>query len=103
MIVATTDIPNGQNVEILGVVRGNIATSRHIGKDILAGFRNVVGGEVKQYTEMTTSARDEAERRLVEHAEELGADAVYGARFATSVVAEGTIEILAFGTAVKFN
>ena len=103
MIVSTADVPQGANVQILGIVRGNIATSRHIGKDIMAGFRNVVGGEVKQYTEMTTSARDEAEKRLIANAEAIGADAIFCTRFSSCVIGESIIEMLAYGTAVKFN
>lgn len=101
MKICTTDVPCNKNAEILGIARGNIVTSRHIGKDIKAGFRSIIGGEVKQYTEMTNSARDEAQNRLIADAESKGANAVYCVRFSTSVVAEGTIEILAYGTAVK--
>ena len=102
MIVTTSDIAPGQNVQILGMVRGNIVIARHIGKDIMAGFKNMVGGEIKTYTDMTNEARDVAEQRMVAQATALGADAVVMARFSSSSVAEGTIEMLCYGTAVKF-
>ena len=100
MIVTTSDIAPGQNVQILGMVRGNIVIARHIGKDIMAGFKNMVGGEIKTYTDMTNEARDVAEQSMVAQATALGADAVVMARFSSSSVAEGTIEMLCYGTSV---
>ncbi|NOX44261.1 MAG: YbjQ family protein [Caldiserica bacterium] len=102
MIVTTTEtVPGHEIVEILGLVRGNTVRARHLGRDILAGLRNVVGGEVVEYTEMLSKAREEALRRMISQAEKLGADAVVGVRFATSQTMAGAAEILAYGTAVK--
>ncbi|MCA9487638.1 MAG: heavy metal-binding domain-containing protein [Nanoarchaeota archaeon] len=104
MIVSTTnEIPGKKIVEIIGVVRGNTVRSRDIGRDIGAAFKNLVGGEVKTYTEMTVQARDEAYNRMVNQAIEKGADAVIGMRFMTSMVMQGASEMLAFGTAVKLK
>ena len=102
MIVTTTEeVPGHEIMEILGLVRGNTVRARHLGRDILAGLRNVVGGEIVEYTEMLSKAREEALRRMISQAEELGADAVVGVRFATSQTMAGAAEILAYGTAVK--
>ncbi|HHF59197.1 MAG TPA: YbjQ family protein [Thermoplasmatales archaeon] len=104
MIITTTDFVPGKKVkEILGLVRGNTIQAKHIGKDIVAGFRNIVGGEIREYTEMLTEAREIALRRMVEKAEKLGADAVINVRFMTSAVMGGAAEILAYGTAVKLE
>ncbi|MHC1604582.1 MAG: YbjQ family protein [Candidatus Methanofastidiosia archaeon] len=103
MLVTTTEEIAGKEVkEILGIVKGNTIRAKHIGKDIVAGLRNIVGGELKEYTEMISEARDEAISRMVKEAEKMGADAVIGMRFTTSQVAAGAAEILAYGTAVKF-
>ena len=104
MIITTTDFVPGKKVkEILGLVRGNTIQAKHIGKDIVAGFRNIVGGEIREYTEMLTEAREIALRRMIEKAEKLGADAVINVRFMTSAVMGGAAEILAYGTAVKLE
>ncbi len=104
MIITTTDFVPGKKVkEILGLVRGNTIQAKHIGKDVVAGFRNIVGGEIKEYTEMLTEAREIALRRMIEKAEKLGADAVINVRFMTSAVMGGAAEILAYGTAVKLE
>jgi len=87
---------------VLGLVRGNIVTSKNIGRDMMAGFKSMVGGEIKTFTDLTNEARTTAEERMVAAAQQMGADAVVMTRFGTSVVAEGTIEMLCFGTAVKF-
>lgn len=102
MFVSTTDVIPGVNYQIIGVVQGNIVTSRHLGRDFMAGLKSMVGGEIKTFTEMTNDARQEAERRMIAQAQAMGADAVIASRFASDVVAEGTIEMLAYGTAVKF-
>ncbi len=104
-IVVTTgvEIPEKKITEILGVVKGNTVRSRNLGRDIGAGFRNLVGGEVKTYTEMTIQAREEAYNRMVNEAIDLKADAVIGVRFTTSMVMRGASEMLAYGTAVKFK
>ena len=102
MIVVTSDFVPGYRVtEALGVVRGSTIRTKHIGKDIMAGLRSLVGGEVKEYTEMLVEARNESMNRMTAHAETLGADAVINVRFMTSQVMSGAAELLAYGTAVK--
>jgi uncharacterized protein YbjQ (UPF0145 family) len=104
MIYTTTPVvPGREIVEILGVVSGNIVQSKHVGRDIMAGLKSVVGGEIKSYTEMLTEARQKAISRLVEEALKLGADAVVNIRFTTSSIMSGSSEILAYGTAVKLK
>jgi len=104
IITSTTEnIPGKQIKEILGVVKGNTIRARNIGVDIVAGLKNVVGGEVKTYTKMTITAREEAFNRMINEAADLGADAIIGIRFTTSVVMQGASEMLAYGTAVKIK
>ena len=103
MIVTSADVVPGQNVQVLGLVRGNIVTSRHIGRDMMASVKSVVGGEIKSYTEMTNEARQVAEDRMIEQAQRLGADAILAMRFDSGSIQPGTIEMIAYGTAVKFN
>ena len=103
IITTTSEIPGKKVVEILGVVKGNTIRARHVGRDIAAGFKNIVGGEIKSYTEMTEKARDEAFNRMVNQAVELQADAIINVRFATSMVMQGAAEMLAYGTAVKLK
>ena len=104
MIVVTTDFIPGREVDsAIGIVRGNTIRAKHVGKDIMAGLRMLVGGEVKEYTEMLTEARNESLRRLQAQATELGADAVINVRFVTSQVMAGAAEMLAYGTAVKLK
>ena len=104
MIISTSEnIPNKNVVEILGIVEGSTVRAKHIGKDILAGFKNLVGGEVKQYTELLNDAREEAMSRMKENAENLGADAIVYVRIVTSMVSQMASEILIYGTAVKLD
>jgi len=104
MIVVTTEtVPGRQVVEALGVVRGSTIRAKHIGRDIMASLRNVVGGEVKEYTEMLTETRNESVQRMKQEARALGADAVVNLRFATSQVMAGAAELLAYGTAVRLE
>ena len=105
MIPITTgnEIPGKKITKVLGVVRGSTVRARNIGRDIGAGFKNIVGGEVKTYTEMTKNSRDEAFNRMVNEAIDLKADAIIGVRFTTSMVMQGASEMLAYGTAVKFS
>lgn len=102
MIVVTTEQIEGKKiVETLGLVSGSTIRARHIGHDIMAGLRNVVGGEVKDYTVMLAQAREEALQRMIEKAEKMGANAVISTRFVTSMVMSGAAEMVAYGTAVK--
>ena len=104
IIVLTTDkIPGKEVKQILGIVKGNTVRARNIGRDIGAGFKNMVGGEIKTYTDMTTQAREESFNRMVNEAVELGADAIIGFRFMTSMIMQGASEMLAYGTAVKLR
>ena len=104
IIVSTIEeIPGKKIVEILGVVKGNTVRARNIGRDIGAGFKNLIGGEVKTYTDMTTTAREESFNRMVNQAIDLGADAIVGMRFMTSMILQGASEMLAYGTAVKLK
>lgn len=103
-IVTTADeIPGKEIVEVLGIVRGNTVRARNIGRDIGAAFKNIVGGEVKTYTDMTSQARDESFNRMVNEAVNLGANAIIAFRFSTSMVMQGASEMLAYGTAVKLK
>ncbi len=103
IIVNTEEIPGREISEVLGLVRGNTIRARHIGNDVMAGLRNIVGGEVKEYTKMISEAREDSLKRMVEEAEALNADAVVNVRFTTSQVMSGAAEILAYGTAVKLK
>ncbi len=101
MIIATSgEIAGKQIVKTLGLVRGNTIRARHIGKDILAGFKNIMGGEIEEYTKLMAEAREQALDRMVERAEELGANAIVDVRFSTSYIMGAASEILAYGTAV---
>lgn len=102
MLIATSEQIEGREItETLGLVRGNTIRARHVGTDIIASLRNLVGGEVPEYTKLLAEAREQALDRMVADAERLGADAIVGMRFATSMVAQGAAEILAYGTAVR--
>jgi uncharacterized protein YbjQ (UPF0145 family) len=101
MILTTTSTIEGKKiVKQLGLVKGNTIRARHIGRDIIAAFRNIVGGEITDYTKMMAESREQALDRMVEDAEKLGANAVIEMRFATSMVMQSASEILAYGTAV---
>jgi uncharacterized protein YbjQ (UPF0145 family) len=102
--VATTDrLPGFKVVQSLGLVRGNSVRTRHVGKDILAVFKHLVGGEISEYTQMLAQSREQALDRMLEQAAALGADAVVGLRLTTSTVMQGAAEMLAYGTAVKIE
>ncbi|MFP4199531.1 MAG: YbjQ family protein [Halanaerobium sp.] len=103
IIVNTEEVTGREISEQLGLVRGNTIRARHIGNDIMAGLRNIVVGEVKEYTQMISEAREEALKRMIEEAEKLNADAVVNIRFTTSQVMGGAAEILVYGTAVKLK
>ncbi|MHC1578241.1 MAG: YbjQ family protein [Dehalococcoidia bacterium] len=102
MIVVTTEQIEGKKIiETVGLVRGNTIRARHMGRDIMAALRNIVGGEVKEYTVMLAQAREEALQRMIEQAEKRGANAIICTRFVTSMVMSGAAEMVAYGTAVK--
>jgi uncharacterized protein YbjQ (UPF0145 family) len=102
MIVVTTEqIEGKKTTETLGLVRGSTIRARHMGRDIMAGLRTIVGGEIKEYTVMLAQAREEALQRMIEQAEKMDANAIVSTRFVTSMVMSGAAEIVAYGTAVK--
>lgn len=104
MIITTTErIPGKDIVEILGIARGSTVRARNIGRDIFAGLKNIVGGEIEEYTKLQAESREQAIQRMIIDAESLGADAIIGMRLTTSVVMQGAAEILAYGTAVKIS
>jgi len=104
MIITTTDqVPGKQVKEILGLVKGNTIRAKWFGKDIMSGLRQIVGGELKEYTEMLTEAREEAFKRMEKQASQLKADAVITVRFTTSQIMSSAAEILVYGTAVKLK
>ena len=104
MILSTTEsVPEHDIGEILGVVRGNVIRAKHIGTDIVASLRNLVGGEVTEYTKLMAEAREQAFDRMSAQAQGMNADAIVGVRFATSMVMAGAAEILVYGTAVRLR
>lgn len=104
MILSTThSVPNREITEILGIARGSTVRSRNIGRDILAGLKNIVGGEIEEYTQLQAQAREQALHRMTEDAQKLGADAIVGIQITTAMVASGAAEILAYGTAIKLQ
>lgn len=104
MIASTTDKIPGKNIaEVLGIARGSTVRARNIGRDIFAGLKNIVGGEIEEYTKLQADAREQALQRMIRDAESLGADAVVNIRLTTSMVMQGCSEILAYGTAVKLE
>ncbi len=100
IVVTTPDVPGRKIVRVAGLVRGNTIRARHIGHDFMAGLRNIVGGEITDYTKMLAEAREQALDRMMEDARRLGADAVVAMRFSTSAVMGGAAELVAYGTAV---
>lgn len=104
MIITTQDFLADYDItETLGLVRGNTIRARHVGKDIMAGLRTLVGGEITEYTKMLAESREQAIDRMVAKAESMGADAIVCMRFTTSAVLSGSAELLAYGTAVKLK
>ncbi|MCR4851193.1 MAG: YbjQ family protein [Lachnospiraceae bacterium] len=101
-LVSIETIP-GQDFEVLGIVKGTIVNSKNVGRDLMAGLKTIVGGEIVGYTEMLNEARQIATKRMVDEAEALGADAIVGVRYGSSSVMASAAEIIAFGTAVKFK
>lgn len=103
IVVSSASVAGHDIVEHLGLVRGNTIRARHIGRDILAAFRNIVGGEIQDYTKLLAESREQSLDRMVTEAESLGADAIIDVRFTTSMLAQGAAELLAYGTAVKLK
>ncbi|MFH1712363.1 MAG: YbjQ family protein [Patescibacteria group bacterium] len=104
MIITTTQkVPGKEIIEILGIAKGNTVRAKHIGKDILAGLRTIVGGEIKEYVEAMGEAREQAMNRMLTQAEEMHADAVVNVRFTTSQIMTGAAELMVYGTAVKLR
>ncbi|MFL3051761.1 MAG: YbjQ family protein [Candidatus Neomarinimicrobiota bacterium] len=104
MIITTTENVAGNEIDVhLGTVIGNTIRARHVGKDIQAAFRTIMGGEIKEYTSMMAESREQALIRMKDRAKELDADAVVGVRFQTSMILSGTAELLVYGTAVRFK
>jgi len=97
----TESIPGRNIVQFYGVVTGNTVRAKHIGRDIMAGLKNIVGGELVGYTELLKDSRDEATQRMIQQAESMGANAVVNVRFATSSISQGAAELFAYGTAVR--
>lgn len=102
MLLVNTDYITGKELEMLGLVKGSTIQTRNVGRDIKQGFKTLVGGELKAYTEMMNEARELATSRMVQEAEALGADAIVNIRFVSSSVMQGAAEVVAYGTAVKF-
>lgn len=103
MILVNTDFITDKDIETLGVVKGSTIRSKHLGRDIMSGFKTIVGGELTSYSDMLNEARAIATKRMVEDAEKLHADAVVNVRYATSNIMQGAAEVLVYGTAVKFK
>lgn len=104
LLMVTSDTVPGRTIaETKGLVRGNSIRARHIGHDILAAFRNVVGGEIREYTKLMGESREQALDRMAEQAAEMGANAIVGLRFTTSMIMNGAAELLAYGTAVRLE
>ncbi|MDT8368925.1 MAG: YbjQ family protein [Longimicrobiales bacterium] len=103
IVVTSPDVPGRRISRVLGLVRGNTIRARHIGRDIQAVFRNIAGGEVREYTKMLAEAREEAVDRMIEDAGTLDADAIVAMRFETCEVMKGAAEMLAYGTAVQLE
>ena len=100
LIVTTFEVPEKKILKTLGIVKGNTIRARHVGKDIIAALRAVVGGELHEYTKLLAESREQAIDRMIEDAKSLGANAIVGMSFTTSVMAQGSAELMAYGTAV---
>ena len=104
MILSTTEtIPGKKIIKIIGIARGSTVRARNVGRDIFAGLKNIIGGEISEYTKLQAESREQAFQRLVQDAERMGADAVVNIRLTTAMIMQGTAEILAYGTAVMIE
>ncbi|MDE6318643.1 MAG: YbjQ family protein [Lachnospiraceae bacterium] len=102
MLLVNTDYISGKELETLGIVKGSIVQTKNFGRDFMAGIENLVGGEVKEYTDMLNQARQIAVKRMVDEATQMGADAIVNIRYASSSLMQGAAEVIAYGTAVKY-
>jgi len=103
IVVNTESLPGYTITQSLGIVQGNVVRAKHMGRDIAASFKNIVGGELRGYTELLTEARRDASTRMIAQATELGADAIVNVRFSTSAITQGAAELYVYGTAVKLS
>lgn len=103
MIIVNTAYIPGKEFELLGIVKGNMVQSKHVGRDLMAGLKGIVGGELVGYTEMLDEARSVATTRMIDEARALNADAIVNVRYASAGIMQGSAEIVAYGTAVKFK
>ncbi len=104
MIISTTETIPGREIDsILGVCRGSTVRARNIGRDIFAGLKNIVGGEIEEYTKLQAQSREQAMERMIKDATSVGADAILNIRFTTSMITQGASEVMAYGTAVKLK
>jgi uncharacterized protein YbjQ (UPF0145 family) len=103
LLTNTETIPGKDIIEALGIARGSTVRARNVGRDIFASLKNLVGGEISEYTQLQADSREQALQRMIEDAQKMGADAIVNVRFSTSVITQGAAEILAYGTAVKLG
>lgn len=103
IITTTSEVPGKKVSKILGISRGSTVRARNVGRDIFAGLKNIVGGEISEYTRLQAESREQALKRMQEDAEKLGADAIINVRFQSSLIMQGASEMLAYGTAVKLD
>jgi uncharacterized protein YbjQ (UPF0145 family) len=103
MILVNTDFISGKDIETISIVKGSTIQSKHVGKDFMNSLKTIVGGELSSYTKMMNEARAIATKRMVDEAQALGADGIINIRYASSAVVQGAAEVIAYGTAVKFN
>jgi len=103
MELSTTDYIAGKELENLGLVQGNIVTTKHIGQDFMAGLKSIVGGEIQQFSELLREARATATERMIQEAQKLGADAIVAVRYATAQIMDPAAEVMAYGTAVRYK
>lgn len=104
MIVTTTEtVPSREIIEILGIARGSTVRARNIGRDVFAGLKSIMGGEIQEYTELQVKSREQAMQRMIEDGRMMGADAIVNIRLSTAMIMQGTAEILVYGTAVKLK
>ncbi len=103
MLILNIDYIPGKEIEVLGLVKGTVVQSKHMGKDLMASVKTLVGGEIKGYTEMLVEARKIATDRMKEEADDMGADAILNVRYSSSAIMQGAAEVVAYGTAVKYK